>query len=227
MTSTKRPLLLGHRGARQPQVAENTIAAFELALGAGCDGFEFDVRCTRDRQLVVVHDPRLRGLEVAESTYAELRERANEELPVLANILQRYGGRAFLDLELKVAGMRDLVLKDLRAHAPQRGFVVSSFLPQALREIQDAEIPLGLICENARQLAAWRELPLQYVIPHYRLATTRLVEELHAAGKKVLVWTVNGEADARRATEWGVDGIITDDPERMARAVAGDDKFEN
>jgi glycerophosphoryl diester phosphodiesterase len=65
LTSTKRPLLLGHRGARLPQVPENTIAAFDLALQAGCDGFEFDVRCSKDGQLVVAHDARLCGLEVA------------------------------------------------------------------------------------------------------------------------------------------------------------------
>lgn len=220
MTSTKRPLLLGHRGARQPQVPENTIAAFDFALGAGCDGFEFDVRCTRDRQLVVVHDPRLRGLEVGESTYAELRQQAND-LPVLKDILRRYGERAFLDIELKVGGAGDLVMEELRAHPPKRGVVVSSFLPQALREMEDAEIPLGLICENARQLGTWRELPVEYVIAHYKLATAGLVEELHAAGKKVLVWTVNRGAEARRVMEWGVEGIITDDPEGIARAVMG------
>lgn len=212
MTSTKRPLLLGHRGARLPQVPENTIAAFDLALNAGCGGFEFDVRRTRDGQLIVTHEPRIRGLEVAESTYAELRQRANHEMPVLMDILQRYGGRAFLDIELKVAGLRDLVLEALRAHPPRQEFVVSSFLSQALREMEDAQIPLGVICENARQLAAWPELPVQYVIPHYKLATAGLVEQLHAAGKKVLVWTVNRKADLRRLMEWEVDGIITDHP---------------
>lgn len=212
MTSTKRPLLLGHRGARLPQVPENTIAAFDLALNAGCGGFEFDVRRTRDGQLIVTHEPRIRGLEVAESTYAELRQRANHEPPLLRDILQRYGGRAFLDIELKVAGLRDLVLEALRAHPPRQGFVASSFLSQALREMEDAQIPLGVICENARQLAAWPELPVQYVIPHYKLATAGLVEQLHAAGKKVLVWTVNRKADLRRLMEWEVDGIITDHP---------------
>ena len=216
MTSTKRPLLLGHRGARLPQVPENTIAAFDLALQAGCDGFEFDVRRARDGQLVVVHDARIRGLAVAESTCAELRAPADDERhspPALKDVLQKYGGQAFLDIELKVTGARDLLLAGLRAYPPRRGCVVSSFLPEALREMEEAEIPLGLICENARQMAAWRDMPVEYVIPHYRLATSRLVEELHAAGKKVLVWTVNREADMRRLVEWGVEGIITDDPE--------------
>ncbi len=59
-----RPLLLGHRGARRA-APENTLEAFDLALAHGCDGFEFDVRMTRDGRCVICHDPRLRGREIA------------------------------------------------------------------------------------------------------------------------------------------------------------------
>ena len=52
------PLLLGHRGAcASKSVPENTPASFDLALTHGCDGFEFDVRLTADKQAVVCHDP--------------------------------------------------------------------------------------------------------------------------------------------------------------------------
>jgi glycerophosphoryl diester phosphodiesterase len=240
LTSTKRPLLLGHRGARLPQVPENRIAAFDFALQAGCDGFEFDVRCSKDRQLVVVHDARLCGLEVAGSTYAELQqgwqERVLPKLPLkqrraltheqlaltcLQNVLQRYGRRAFLDVELKVEGLEGAVLQTLTDHRPHR-FVVSSFLPQVLADVhqRDEQVPLGLICENARQLAQWPKLPVSIVIPHYKLATKELIEDLHEASKEVIVWTVNREKGVRCLVEWGVDGIVSDDPEMLVRSVA-------
>jgi glycerophosphoryl diester phosphodiesterase len=240
LTSTKRPLLLGHRGARLPHLPENTIASFDLARQAGCDGFEFDVRLSRDRQLVVVHDTRLCGLDVAASTYAELQQRWEERvvprlpltqrrsrtheqlaLPCLQDVLQRYGGRAFLDIELKVAGLEEAVLRALSDNRPQR-FAVSSFLPQVLNEIHqmDEQIPLGLICENARELAQWPKLPVSFVIPHYKLASKELIEDLHGVGKKAIVWTVNREEDVRRVAGWGVDGIVSDNPEMLARVVA-------
>lgn len=238
MTSTKRPLLLGHRGARLPQVPENTIAAFDLALQAGCDGFEFDVRCTRDQQLVIVHDPRLSGLEVADSTYAELQQSWGERvvprlpltqrrslsheqlaLPCLQDVVQRYGTRAFLDIELKVAGLEDAVLQVL-GDQPARQLMISSFLPEVLTEFRhkDATISLGLICDNARQLALWPKLPVSFVIPHYKLASKELIEDLHRAGKQVIVWTLNGEKDVRRLAEGGVDGIVSDEPEMLVAA---------
>ncbi|HKU19686.1 MAG TPA: glycerophosphodiester phosphodiesterase [Terriglobales bacterium] len=239
MTSTKRLLLLGHRGARVPHLPENTIAAFDLALQAGCDGFEFDVRRTRDRQLVVVHDPRLGGLEVAGSTYAELQQRwqerivprlpltqrrslAHEQLALLClpDVLQRYRGRAFLDIELKAPGMEDAVLQALADHAPER-FLVSSFLPEVLLAVaeRDQQVPLGLIAENARQLTKWSHLPLSFVIPQLKLATGELIEDAHGAGKQVMVWTANREEDVKRLANWGADAIVSDDPEMLARVA--------
>jgi glycerophosphoryl diester phosphodiesterase len=238
LTSTERPLLLGHRGARLSQLPENTLAAFDVALQAGCDGFEFDVRATRDRQLIIVHDARVCGLEVAGSTYAELQQSWQEgtvsrlpltqrrslnyeqlAIPCLQDVLQRYAGRAFLDIELKVEGWEDAVLREMRQHSPQR-FLISSFLPSVLRSLaeKDSSLPLGLICESARQLAQWPKLPVSFVIPHYRLASKELVDDLHASGKRVILWTVNQEEDVRRITTLGVDGIVSDDPEMLARA---------
>jgi len=239
LTSTDRPLLLGHRGARLPRIPENTLAAFDLALQAGCEGFEFDVRSTRDRQLVIVHDIRLCGLEVAGSTYAELQQRWEERvlarlpvtqrrlltdeqlaLPRLQAVLQRYSRRSFLDVELKAAGLEDAVLYALRDNPPAQ-FVVSSFLPEVLATFRhkDDGIPLGLICDSARQLAQWPKLPVSFVIPHCKLASKEVIDALHQAQKKVMVWTVNREADARQFAAWGVDAIVSDDPEMLVRAV--------
>jgi glycerophosphoryl diester phosphodiesterase len=239
LTSIKRPLLLGHRGARVPQLPENTLAAFDWSLQAGCDGFEFDVRCSKDRQLVVVHDARVCGLEVARSTYAELQQRWEERvvprlpltqrrslsheqlaLPCLQDVLQRYGKRAFLDIELKVSGLEDAVLQALHDTPPAK-FVVSSFLPNVLATFRqkDEAIPLGLICDDACQLAQWPKLSMSFVIPHYKLTTTELLEDLRAAGKEVIVWTVNREEDVRRFVGWGVDGIVSDAPEMLVRVA--------
>jgi glycerophosphoryl diester phosphodiesterase len=50
-----RPLVFAHRGGAG-LAPENTLAAFERAHALGVDGFEFDVRLTRDREVVVIHD---------------------------------------------------------------------------------------------------------------------------------------------------------------------------
>jgi len=209
------PLLLGHRGARATRsIPENTLASFDLALAHGCDGFEFDVRQTGEGRCVICHDPEIEGVEIARAGAGEL---AN--LPVLEEVLDRYRGRAFLDIEIKVPGIENAIVESLRTHPPQRGYVVSSFLPDVLLELRglDADLPLGLICETRAQLAAWERLPVQFVIPHFTLADIDICSAVHAAGRKLFTWTVNLQEQMLRFQEMSVDGIISDNTEMLGR----------
>jgi glycerophosphoryl diester phosphodiesterase len=225
-TRPLRPLLLGHRGARGiKSIPENTLPSFDRALAEGCNGFEFDVRLTADGQAVICHDPRSGGMksrriEIARSNAAQL-----PRLLRLADVLDRYPS-AFLDIELKVPGLEAIVIDQLHGR-PRETYVVSSFLPPVLQALHaaDATIPLGLICETGKQLLLWSKLPLEYVIPHQRLAGRDLLADVHLAGKKVLVWTVNSTVQMRHFSELGVDGIISDHAKRLAKTLATEKPF--
>jgi glycerophosphoryl diester phosphodiesterase len=215
--SSARPLLLGHRGARaNKSIPENTLDSFDQALADGCDGFEFDVRLTADGEAVVCHDPKVGAAEIARSNRSAL-----PDLPRLDRVLKRYRRNAFLDIELKVAGLEKQVAELLHQYSIRRGFVVSSFLPAVLRNLhtEDQTIPLGLICETRRQLEHWRELPVEYVIVRYSLAEQKLIREIHDAGKKTFVWTVNDKVMAKKFADFGVDGIISDDTRMLKRTL--------
>jgi glycerophosphoryl diester phosphodiesterase len=209
-------LLLGHRGGRgKESVAENTPAAFDFALVHGCDGFEFDVRLTSDEQAVVCHDPRTGSLNISQSPARSLR------LPLLKDVLARYENKAFLDIELKVPGLEAIAIKLLQTFRPAHGFVVSSFLPEALGRIRqlDATIPLGLLCETSAELQRWPRMPVEYVIVHHKLLGLGLIRQITDKNKKVFVWTVNAPAQMRRFAAWGVDGIISDYPDRITKVL--------
>ncbi|MGA2022966.1 MAG: glycerophosphodiester phosphodiesterase [Candidatus Sulfotelmatobacter sp.] len=211
-----RPLLLGHRGARaEKSIPENSIASFDRALAQGCDGFEFDLRLSADGYPVVCHDPTVHSLEVEHCPAQQLG------LPLLCDVLERYQTIAFLDIELKVSGLEAATLDLLRAHPPARGYVISSFLPEVLQAAHDmdATIPLGLICETRAQFSLWHNLPIKYVIPHKKLVTRRVATEIKSRGRKLLVWTVNSALDMRRFAEWEVDGIISDDSEKLVSTL--------
>jgi len=211
-------LLLGHRGSRcSPSVPENSFAAFDLELQHGCDGFEFDVRVTRDGVAVVCHDPAFKRLAISRSDASRL-----PDVPTLEAVLARYRRRAFLDIELKVSGADTQLRRLLYRHPPKRGFVVSSFLPKVLLELRrlDARVPLGLICENPRQLQRWQDLPINAVIAHHSLVTRRLLKDVHEARKSLYVWTVNRKSAMVRLAEMGVDGIISDRTDVLAQTFA-------
>lgn len=203
-------LLLGHRGASR-YAAENNFPAFDLTLEHGCDGIEFDVRLTRNGQAVICHDERYKGGEVASSDYGPAGPVT--ELPLLGDVLSRYGPRAFLYIELKVAGLEYPTLAALREHPPERGYVVASFLPEVVQRIAalDESIPLGLIAGRRHELARWPDLPGQWVMLRSSLISADLITALHDAGKRVFAWTVNSEREMRTIAALQVDGILTDD----------------
>jgi len=205
-----RPLLLGHRGLRTRQgPVENSCRAFDAALQAGCDGFEFDVRLTLDGIPVICHDPDHDGRRIANCSAEDLA------LPQLHSILSGYGSRAFLDIELKVPGLEKKAIEAIAdSGTTYDRLVVSSFLPAVLQESRelDSALPLGFLCDESTALPLWRDLPIDYVIVHHRLVTADLVEVVHSAGKKLFTWTVNRPEDMLRLAKWSVDGIISDDP---------------
>jgi glycerophosphoryl diester phosphodiesterase len=218
----KAPLLLGHRGLRSRSfsVRENTLAAFDLALEHGCDGFEFDVRLTADNHAVICHGHRFAGTTIAKTTAARLRV-----LPLLEDVLKRYAIRAFLDIELKVPGIESHVLTVISHNPPQRGYVVSSFLPDVLINLRtrSQSVPLGIICETRKQLSIWRDLPIQYVIAHERLITPELLRDAHSAGKAVFAWTINKKASMIRLGSSGVDGIVSDKTDLLVATLRAPD----
>jgi glycerophosphoryl diester phosphodiesterase len=203
------PLLLGHRGARASTgIPENTFASFDLALEHGCDGFEFDVRLTACGTALVCHDPKVGKLAIARAQARQL-----PQLFRLSDVIERYGGRAFLNIELKVKDLESKVLTALGEFPPAQGYVVSSFIPDVVMDLEarSSSASIGIICETAAQLACWRQLPVDYVIPHQALVDEVLVQDVQHAGLRIFVWTVNEPEVMRRLAAWGVDGIISDD----------------
>lgn len=213
-----RPLLLGHRGVRGIRcgVRENTIAAFDIALQRGCDGIEFDVRLTVDGHAVICHNSKSAGVVIAKTAGEKIAG-----LPLLDDILARYANRVFLDIELKVTDIEGCLLSALAKQPPKKGYVVSSFLPEALIDLRarNESIPLGLICETRRELQRWPEVPIQYVMVKQSLVTPKLLSDIHSAGKQAFIWTVNKREAMLRLTKWGVDGIISDKAELMVETL--------
>lgn len=222
--SVKRPMLLGHRGVRDrgfkrlaDHPAENSLSAFEYALSHGCDGFEFDVRRTRDGRNVLWHDPEWNGQQIATTNCADLVSRNGHRLACLEDVLEQFGPRAYLDIELKEPGGEDRILAALKATPPQNGFMVSSFLPEVLLRMRefDRTMPLGFICDRDEAMAIWRQLPIKVFLPRHDMVTAQLVEEAHRCGLEIMTWTVNSSRQMRQLADWGVDGIISDIPELL------------
>jgi glycerophosphoryl diester phosphodiesterase len=202
-----RPLLLAHRGARR-SAPENSFKAFNIALRHGCDGFEFDVQRTADGVPLICHEPKYLGLVIHKTKFADFAG-----VFTLPEVIKRYASKAFLDIELKVAGLEEVTLQAIAAAPPKHGYLVSSFLPEVLHRMYelDPHSRLALICQNRRQLGKWRRVPCNAVIARVNLVNEKLRAATKEAGKQLMVWTVNDADEMLRFAELGVDAIISDD----------------
>lgn len=147
--------------------------------------------------------------------------------PCLEDVLELYSRRAFLNIEVKVRGMEQVVLDAVKRFPPQRGYFISSFLPSVVRKLHalDHSLVLGAISKSYWHLRRWKALPVSYVVPHYTLVTPKLVDELHAAGKTVITWTVNDPRKMLQAAAMGVDGIISDDTKLLVETLGNQSRY--
>ncbi len=230
-------LTIAHRGA-SARYPENTLRAFIAAADLGADMCEFDVRMTRDGEVVVIHDATVnrttdgRG-RVAEMDAAEVgrldagvrfgAEFRGERIPTLAQVAVALAARGCgMDVELKARGVEARVCEILRKSGAAECAVVSSFDWPQLRLVA-AEHPgarLVLLGEKdaAALLKAAAEMRAFAIAPRFDIADAHLCAAAHRAGLAVYAWTVDDAAGMRRLIAAGVDGIMTNDP-RILRAL--------
>lgn len=261
----------GHRGARGI-LPENTIPAFLEALKYPVKTLELDVVISKDKQVVVSHEPWLspeicvqpNGEAITESEppafsilsmdYAEIKkfncgqqpsrfpeqktmEAAKPLLTEMIDAVEAFCREQNRDLphyniEIKSREEWDneltpapdeftaLLLGVLTEKGIRDRTCIQSFDVRSLEAVhrQAPEMTTAYLVEDTGSVASKMEKlsfsPTIYS-PYYKLLTAAVVSELHERGMQVIPWTVNDAATMRQLITMGVDGIITDYPNRI------------
>jgi glycerophosphoryl diester phosphodiesterase len=215
-------LVIAHRGAwgrRTPGApAENSLEAFEAAIALGADMVELDVRRTRDGQLIVFHDARVKTLPTSSLPYEAFAARGRRSRPPhLAEVLELTRDRISLNLEIKEAGYVKETIALLRRYGLER-YLVSSFLDDVVREAKllAPELRTGLLVGAGFRRALTVRLPAvgaDRLVIHRRVATAAALSAASAAGVPCVVWTINAPRTLDRYLAHAtVEGVITDRP---------------
>jgi glycerophosphoryl diester phosphodiesterase len=222
--TARRILVHGHRGAAAI-LPENTLPAFEYAIGIGVDAIELDVAATRDNVAVVVHDPHLPS---GEAIHELMRDQLPEWLPALDQVLA-LAPRGDFWFNVEVKSFPDhpeltpppeefarLALALIRRRRLEPRVLLASFDFRILRamKILAPEIRLSALWENGGRdfVSIAREAGADVVSPQYRLVDPEKVRATHAAGLEVIAWTANTPSDWDALIAAEVDAIITDNP---------------
>jgi glycerophosphoryl diester phosphodiesterase len=224
--------VIAHRGASGER-PENTLPAYELAVAQGADMIEIDLHRTRDAATVITHDEDLSALggrgEIADASLADVRgldAGGGERIPLLDEVLDRFGPRIAFNLELKsgkrahYAGLEAAALEAVEKRGLLARTLFSSFYDPVLARLRErssgARLALLLSHESAeRPLERARALGAEAINPWRGLVRRDLVEAAHGEGLAVYVFTVDEPQEMRRLLDLGVDGLFTNFPQRM------------
>jgi glycerophosphoryl diester phosphodiesterase len=239
------PLWIAHRGAGK-LAPENTLAAFRLGAAHGYRAFECDVKLSADEVPFLLHDASLERTTSGRGVAGELdwsalsridaggwhsRAYAGEPLPSLAALAAYLHANAFaLDLEIKPTPGTDRHTGQVVGREAARlwggagapPLLFSSFRPEALAGAREtaAHIPRALLLDTL--WPGWLDMAQQLacaaVITNYNVMSAQALAQIHGAGMRGLVYTVNDPAPAGWLQSIGIDGIITDAVDRFSPA---------
>jgi len=234
--------LISHRGAAG-LAPENTLAGVQKALDLKADRIEIDVHQTKDSVLVVMHDKTLnrttngRG-KIKRQTYEELQGFAvdlmgkREKIPTLEEVIQLVDGRAILMIEVKngdayYSGIERRIVELIHRYDGGNWCFVMSFDDRVLYKVNELDSSIllyKLFVGKPRFLSVilgkrlhFKSLESYEMVEGfcvmYPFVHRQLIEEVHALGKTVFVWTLNDAEVFKELLELGVDGVITDCPD--------------
>jgi glycerophosphoryl diester phosphodiesterase len=235
----RRCLNIAHRGA-SGRFPENTLAAFRAAIEAGADMCELDVQLTRDGAVMVLHDKTLDRTTDGRGPLSALtleqvrslnvmngrgRSPTGEHVPTLDEVFGLVRGRCALNIELKADGVEAAVCRVIRDNDELESSIVSSFDWGALERVRKIEpqMRIGVLADRGpnKMLAAASELKAVAVNPRFSLVDASLCAEAHRRGLYVYVWTVDDVQTMWAMLDRGVDGIMTNYPERLRVLIEG------
>jgi len=240
-----RPIIFAHRGdlAHAP---ENTLPAFQQAIQKGADGVELDVKLTADGHVIVIHDSTVDRTTDGKGRVASLpleairkldagkwfnEKFAGTKVPLLEEVFEVVGKDKMINIELKDYtvshdGLVKKVCELIKRHDNHSQILFSSFFPSTLKIAAQAspEIPRGLLAMPGL-LGLWTRSfgfmfgDYQALHPHISSTSREQMQRAHRLKRRVHVWTVNKPEEIIQLKEWGVDGIITDDPQTAVRVL--------
>ncbi len=223
-----------HRGASK-YAPEKTIAAFEMARIQGAPGVELDVKLTKDRIPVVMHDQTLdrtttgsgpiQNYSLQElsplSAQNGMEKFRGVKIPTLDEVIDHFSKSMYLNIELTnyaslFDGLAFEVIKCLDRHAITDGVILSSFAVSNLVIVKAIrpKIPTGYLFTQPRAVHSLVASGLNSAAehPYHEFVTEEIVRQTHENARRIHVWTVNEPDRMRQLAYWGVDSIFTDDP---------------
>ncbi len=227
--------VIAHRGynAKYP---ENTLLAFEKSIEVGADYVELDVHLSGDGEIVVIHDGSTKrvgdkDLDVESTDLATLKTvdlGEGQTIPTLQEVFDLCKGKIGVQVEIKQDGMAQKVIDLIKKNGMEKEVFFSSFKHSEMVDAKSIDVSIGTAtleptASTAFKATFYKKSLIKQALkknadathPYFKLVNKKMVDEAHKQGILVNPWTVDNESDWEKLVGYGVDGIITNNPEGL------------
>ncbi|MHA1269111.1 MAG: glycerophosphodiester phosphodiesterase [Candidatus Helarchaeota archaeon] len=222
--------IIAHRGASGYEL-ENSYAAFEKAVKLGADMIETDVWKTLDDHLVLMHDNNIDRTtfgtgKISKMTLQQIKEvkmKNNEQIPLLEDVLKKYGKKIGFNIEIKAKNIEKKVNELIEKFKLVDNIMISCFSLRTLENLNLINpdlntalltfLPWSLVSIKS-PLKKIKEVGINAINPFFKFISKRFVKKAHENGVKIYPWTVNNkDIILKLKNKYFVDGIITNIPD--------------
>lgn len=228
---------IAHRGASF-YAPENTMAAFQKAVDLDFDFIEFDVRLSKDGQLVVIHDADVQRTTngvgyIGDLTVQEIKmldagswfspEFSNERIPLLEEVLKQFGGKIGLLIEMKSSEnqpqltklLSDTLMEYIDNGLKPSTIKVQSFNINEIKRFHELSptISSGLLFEKQLDIFHFEDYRkfAKFLSVNHHLLSKSIIHEAKRYGFDIFSWTIKKQYQFQMMQRFGVNGIISDE----------------
>jgi glycerophosphoryl diester phosphodiesterase len=225
-------LNIAHRGANA-YFPENTLLAFQKAIEMGVDGIELDVHLSNDGEIMVFHDEKIDRMSnslgyVNQFSLEQLQSfqvGEVEKIPTLTEVFDLVNRQCLINIELKSYETAEKLVALIEHYVSEKNwkyadFIVSSFDWNALKVVSllNTDIQLGILTATDLELALDFAVTTNAhaIHPHFSLLNKENCDVIRQKKLLIFTWTVNEVDEIKLVLGLGVDGIISDFPDRIS-----------
>jgi len=227
-------LKIAHHGA-SGYALENSFEAFDKALEFNVDMLECDVRATKDKKLILMHDKRIdrtsdgngRVSKINLSELKEIKLKNGQAIPTLEQFVLRYMGKVKMMWDVKIIGVAPKLVNLIKKYKIHNSVVVCSTHNSLLLDllIRDSEIQTAILFDVYSYIRYIFVRKL-FILPaklvganivslHYRFVDKKIVDRAHKNNLKIYVFSPSKKEDINKLKSFAVDGIISNYPDRI------------
>jgi len=220
--------IISHRGRTSLKSQDNTIQAIQDAIDLKVDMVEFDIRRTKDLQIICFHDETINGHLLSELNYSEILE-FNPEIPTLEQLLWIVKGKIEIDIELKEPGYENDIILMVLDYFDYNKFIMKSFHRSVVRKIKsiDKNIFTGLLIGEDYNWRIFLDIlkesitvngfyldQADFISSPFKAYEMGLMARISRMQIPLQVWTVNDTRLLEVLIRRKIHSIVTDIPEK-------------